>query len=339
MAFVDVVCPKIQSALINTIGENAGEISRDKTGFLDALETDLNKQGFEQIPITSPSGKLRQVELNYIKPMSDTTVLTAKPDVCAATVKTEPMTQIVPITLEAWTEPRVMDMADFKKLCSPDLTMDAYRARLFYSMLNALRVKMDKMLLTKLAANFGDFYNSSNAAVNAQLITNGGADYLGMSSVLEAYEDIRGVGQPFVIGSGILRRYANMTKIGCCNDKGVDLSKSDGQIYFLSDKFVDGIVGPNHFAVISPGALQLIQWNEFTGELGMTGDTYAFEIMNDPATGADYCIEIHFDACKRKYYMSLGTAFDLFVPPNDQYEASDAMNGVNGTLHYIGTQV
>ena len=339
MAFVDVVCPKIQEALINEIGKNAGEISRDKTGFLDTLETDLNKEGFEQIPIVTASGKLRAVELNYIKPMSDSSVLTAKPLVCDGTVKTEPMTQIVNITLEAWTEPRVMDLADFRKLCSPDLTMDAYRARLFYSMLNALRVKIDKMLLTKLVANFGDFYNGSNAAQNAQLITNGGADYLGMSAVLEAYEDIRGVGQPFVIGSGILRRYTNMTKIGCCNDKGVDLSKSDGQIYYMSDKFVDGIVGTNLFAVVSPGALQFLQWNEFTGDMAMSDGNYAFDVITDPDTGATYSMEVHFKDCERKFYISMGTAFDLFVPPNDMYEATDAMFGVNGTLRYQATQV
>ena len=81
------------------------------------------------------------------------------------------------------------------------------------------------------------------------------------------------------------------------NDAGIDLSAIDDlNPYSYYDRFLDTTLGINQFFQLSPGAVQLVTFNENIGENNRrVTDLYTHSTFVDPATGLEVDFEWYYE--------------------------------------------
>lgn len=445
MAYLDLVCPKIQQSLVEVGKENAGMLHRDPVGFLDMLSSQENKAGYGQVRVDEGDGRRKMVEMHYFIPMGESgtftgqtwnnaagwnfgpagpqngpdanyqspdynntgdwtgpdgdngpwdpslssgapnpgTVPTNFNDVCAATTEIQPVARRIQVRYTLYGETRLISKANLQQICFA--SSDEIRAQVIMSQMNAMNIRLNKALQYLMSSQFGnvvpvDGTQSPTIGVPASLITTNvpssvalnvdallsgtSPNFFGMAQVLEAYELTGGRRKPLVVGSGDLGLYTRIVGLGCCNDDGIDLSRVNGEILFFRDKYVNRQAGGSAlgqggganpganlggwanttasaaeqrrtFGVFSPGAVQLLTWNENVGEFKHIGDQFVHDTIVDPISGIEYDFDLVYDPCHKQFQMGLKLHFDLFVLPPNMYPLGSDMEGVNGTFRVL----
>jgi len=153
---------------------------------------------------------------------------------------------------------------------------------------------------------------------------------------------------PVKIGAGLLRRYAIMKSIACCNDAGFNagqLAQINGYILDTTIDTVEGVA--NNIWVMVPGALQFVDTNHNRGEFefrspdhikitmpdnqfpNLLWDFYAkFAHCNDGEAGDD-----DYDTV---YNVQLVKRWTAWGYPSDLFATGDSLEGVKDVFHYIG---
>lgn len=338
MPFTEGLAFALQTTLNEAVGNNSPELKRDETGYLSALQSQENLNGVDKIPI-SKTGRRRQVRLTYVERGTEAETRTTEPADCTAPVERSPQEVYLDVDAYLGTTGITLDSKEIRKLIEGP---EAWKIRVLNSQLNAMSVKLNKLLLAQQAAAFGKFLDATQTLPkDVELITNANKpEYYGESIMMEDYHDIGGVGRPLVIGAGKLSHYARMTDIGCCNAGGINLSQA-GNFDFYRDRFAGSIFGnPDEFILMSPGSVQLVTFNENEGEYAMSGDTFMHGSLVDPYTGIKYDLNMVYDACpgEKKWKIWLSLYYKLFFVPSDAFNTNDDLYQVNGTLHYKATK-
>lgn len=345
MAWGDALCPALQLSLNNVAGQSSSVLTRTNVGFLQMLKSEYNTNGFQMIPTQNRQGGIQSVDILYNKPMLAASVVNAKPAVCDGITDYEPYRQTInPADFnQVWTPAYRLSKEDLANLCYADA--DAYRANFINGLLDGLLQAIDTQLLTIQQANWGDFFNGTDAAVAADILNaDGSARPQGWSTVTKALTRIRFTGKPMVVGMGEpgIFEFADLIKIGCCNDTGIDVSRVGDKFYYFADPNVDLVwtTNANTFGVFIPGSTQLLTFNEYkrgTFREEIVPGVKEFTTITDPVTGQDFDIKLVQDDCTETYKITVGARFFLWNIPDDTYEATDPMNGVNGTLRFYAT--
>lgn len=332
-------CTAVQRALVDIAGSNAAESpsNRSSVGFLDGVYSSYNMAGINRLPIVNGDGTVREVELNYVQrpPTSDFSDSNDN-SACNDTKRYEPLVtierELYPLESPVW---QVAE-SEFHNICM--MSISEWRQRIMSSLMDPFMQALDERIITQMAANFGNFYGTgSNAARNVNLINNQGPNVYGFMQLKREYRKINGVGLPIIVGTDAVLDYMGMVKEGCCNDLGLDVSRSNGQAIFLWDENVPRILGAEQFIVMSPGAVQLVVYQRNQGQFEKFGDEFAFTTVEDPGTGIRFDIEVVYDKCARAYNTLLRAQWGLFVLPPDMYAPGSPMDGVNGTLRFRAT--
>lgn len=339
-AFTEGLCEKIQTALIDLLGQKAPQVKRTQVGFLQAVTSPQNTAGIEIVPVDPGNGKYKQVRIKYIQRGISTDITNVKVAGCATTLEKEPKEQIVAVTRYLGTLGLKFTESEMRKLCEAD---SAYMAQVINAEIDPLVVELDKAMITLQNANFGLFNPDISPLLfkDVPLLVNAtkAAYYYGEALIMEDIENIdAGNVRPLVIGSGILGIYARMTGIGCCNDLGQDLSQA-GNLDFFRDRFVPTILGAEHFILLIPGYVQLLTWNEYVGEYFKENDVFSHSTIVDPVTGIKFDMKWHYNDCDDFYFVQFGINWDMWWLPTNAFAAGDELEGVNFTLHYRATTV
>lgn len=334
MAFTEGICEKVQQSLNETASDKPS-LKRTVTGYLDAIQSDLNTSGITKVAIDPGTGKKKTVRLKYIKRHADESdIITTKKTDCSTDVEPTPFDEDVDITEYIGTPGIKFDRAQMRKLCEPDST---YMQEQINAHINTLVVSLNKKLITAQATNFGKFLGGDTYKV-VTLLKNGGAPYFkGEADIMEAFADVDWTGKPIVIGDGNLAQYVRQTSIGCCNNDGVDLSQAGNMAYFR-DRFVQGIVGDNTFIGMVPGMVQLLTWNEYVGSYAAEEGTFSHGTIIDPMTGLKLDMRWHFNDCDDTFSVNLGLWYKLHFLPTDAFDSADDLYGYNGTLKFVGVE-
>ncbi len=338
MAFTEGLCEAVQSSLIEIHGAKAPSLSRTQTGYLDALQSAQNNAGITKVPVDNGTGKKKQVRIKFIKRgVEDDIVEVDNTKTCATDLEKEPFEDTVEITKFIGTKGMKFDEEEMRKLCEAD---SAYMGGVIRAMINPLVTKLNKALITLQSANFGDFYDNDNDAQTVQLLQgdNEAPRYLGEHQIKEDFADLEVNEKPMVIGAGNLSKYASQVAIGCCNGDGVDLSRG-GDLMYFRDKAVESILGANHFIGLVPGMVQLLTWNKYVGTYRKENDKFSKGTFVDPVTGLTFDMKWQYDECLEIYSVRFFLNYEMYFLPDNAYAAGDPMNGVNGSLHYIGTSI
>lgn len=117
----------------------------------------------------------------------------------------------------------------------------------------------------------------------------------------QLYRDIGGEGQYGLVGGKVLNKIMTYQKWAALNDAGIDLSEIDDLNPFsFYDRFLDATLGINQFFQMSPGAVQLVTFQENIGENNRrVTDLYTHSTFVDPVTGLEVDFEWYYEPkCK-----------------------------------------
>ena len=328
MAFTQGLCQKLQTTLNRTAGQNAPALKRDRVGYLEALLSEANLSGVEMIPVET-NGKKRLVQIDYYQ---RGTTATINGDLgCTEDAEAEPFEKIVSVDDHVESQGLVFNEDEMRKLCEAD---DIWVSNIIMGQMNAVNVELNKHLLGLQAANFGNFADgtSSKSVKLFEDVTNASRG-IATAQIRHEYDKTAASGAPLIIGGGNFDLFAKVNQIACCNDLGADLSRWNDFNYYY-DRFTETILGPNKFAVLAPGAVQLVTWNKYRGSYAKRNDVFEHGTITDPFTGLTYDLKVHYDDCNDKWVIKFFLYFSLEFIPANAFAAGDDLNGVNYTFDW-----
>lgn len=338
VVFTEGICEKVQASLIDIYGSNTPNLKRTQVGYLQALTSQTNMSGMTVLPIDPGTGKIKQVRLKYTQRGTESDLTTTKSTTCSTEIEKVPFEQTVDISNYIGTKGMKFTEAEMRKLCGPD---SQWMAEIVSNEMDALAVKINKLLIAGQSSNFGVFLGGSNAVKSYPLLSGAqfAANFYGESLIMEDMENLDLMGKPIVIGSGKLGHYARMTGIGCCNTLGQDISQA-GNLDFFRDRFVGGILGNvDDFIMLMPGHVQMLTFNEYVGAYAKENQVFSHGTIVDPFTGLKYDSKWHYNDCDDTYFFQMGIQWDMFYMPLTAFSAYDELRGMNGTFHGRATAI
>jgi len=339
--FTEGLCEKIQGSLVQMFKTNAPQLKRTQVGYLDALESAQNTAGVEKVQLDQGNGKRREVRIKFLQRAVDSEILTDEPP-CSGEDSPSPKEETVQAITDFVRTPVLsFDDNDMRLLCESG---DEYRAGVINAQFNALAVALDKKLIADQAANFGAFVPAlppgpaykDYALLNST--NNYSMNYKGESDLINDIENLESGAKPLVIGAGYLGDYVRQAGIGCCNQYGQNLSQAGNMDYFR-DKYVDQILGSNHYITLVPGYTQLLTWNKYKGEFTMNGADYVKGTIVDPFTGLEADVKWTYDKCEEKWLMFMRLWYKVYRLNIDAFKQYDDLRGVNFSLHCRATAI
>lgn len=332
--FTTGICLAIQDSLNNILNAKSPSLKRTQVGYLQALVSPQNTTGVTQVPIPS-NGKKRKVRITYIQRGTSSDIAHTEAANCNVEVFPQPLEDEIEVTKFIRSKWFGFNDDDMRLLCESG---DEYRAAVMNSKIDVFMVELDKKLIALQAANFGNFnplYYGPYKDVEMLNTAGNAINYLGEAKIKEDVQNLDSTDRPIVIGSGNLSLYATMAKIGCCNDLGQDLAQA-GDMDFFRDRFVDSILGANHFIGLIPGYVQLLTWNKYVGPYAQDNSPlYSKGTIVDPFTGVQIDMKWVYDYdCDEQYKVRFFLNYDLWFIPTDSFNVADELSGVNFTLRY-----
>ena len=152
-------------------GANYPALKRQRVGLLDAITSDANTVGFQQLDMLTQDGKDRQVAIRYIQPGVVADTAATATNIC--TDEGEEVTQLhklVQLTNFRRSPILTFTKADMQRLCEAP---SAYRAMVLNSRLDALMVGINQDLATLAVANVGVHMGGNASASEVQMLIAG----------------------------------------------------------------------------------------------------------------------------------------------------------------------
>ena len=330
MAFTEGLCQNLQVNLNDVAGNNAPQLKRDRVGYLDAIVSQENTAGVELLPIPT-NGKYRKVQVNYAQRGIEAEVALTCTNNCTSTNEREPKETIVDV--DNCLETSLLFTEDeMRKLCEAD---SLWVSQTIMSQMNAVNVALDKQMLALQATNFGNFADGT-ALKSVKLFedTSNASRAIATAQIRHQYDLVGASGAPMMIGGGNLDLFAKVNQIACCNSTtGTDLARWTDYMYF-NDRFAESVLGANNFAVLAPGAVQLVTWNRYAGEYAKRNDVFEHGTITDPFTGITYDLKVHYDDCADKWTVKLQLHWTMFFIPTNAFATGDDNEGVNYTFNF-----
>jgi hypothetical protein len=232
------------------------------------------------------------------------------------------------------------------------------------SSLNGMYAKMERVLTTKMALNFGkNARTGSTASTNVNFNLNGATQNFqeGLTRILADAQINEICETPIIVGGGNIHGFAvnkRANAIGM-SQYGIDanaLADAMGFEFYLSN-ITQNTWGSNQFGVFAPGAVQLVENMQYVNSFAQDLGTVKMFTFVDPRVqcytpnglqNVAWDVKMIYNACSEsKAGGYLGTAtygqgwefiisknYGLFIEPNDMYDGADVINGQNGTLRY-----
>lgn len=339
--FTQGICPKIQTSLNELMKSNSPEQKRTPVGYLQAITSPTNTAGLEVIPIDTKNGKKKQVQINYAQRGTEDDVQDTYNNGCNPDISKVPYEDIVTITDVRSLKGLTFSEDEMRKLCEDDQT---WIARQINAHLDPFMTGLNKILIAKQAANFGNFSDNTATRRDRQLLNVDGTNMrspnaFGEVQIMEDFEDIDFTGRPMLIGKGKLRQYTKLAGIGCCNSQGIDNGELGDYDYFM-DRHVGAVLGnADDFIGLAPGNVQLLTYNKYKGNyIKKNNGNFSKTTIIDPFTGLELDMRWKYDDCNEQWILTFSLWYDMFFLPANAFAASDPLEGVNYSLHYRATE-
>lgn len=204
--------------------------------------------------------------------------------------------------------------------------------------------------------------SGSNAAVTLNISADTGVQKLttGFPKLLGDYKKNNLSGAPNVVGAGLFYSYMLSQPYKGLDQSGMNSMMAAAGINFFADQDFADTVGADHIGVFEPGALQLVEYLEYTGfKAGQKPGASEFGVIALPAVASDgTLLPVKFDwqlkyidcpttltdaysgstaTYQKGWSFILKKDFGLFQLPSDSYRQEDGNYSVNGALRYSVT--
>lgn len=346
-------CLTTQRNLNEISGGNVTTFKIDNFGGLQWVTSDTNRSGFEQVPLLDPDGKTLAVRVMYwTNPRTDSS--TTRPNICATGDTTAQKFANVTADYERSIK-LTLSEPQFRTFCGDGVRESQFAKEQIMAILNQLFAGIDTDVLTRMYIEAGNFYGgvAPGNGKEVKLITNvGTANYNGAMTIANDMEDAQVVGTPAAIGLGYLRDYSKLASIACCDQNGIDLTKSQSPWIYYSDRRVDSII-PNsqNFIVAAPGAFQLVPVPRWVGSYDdlkngtaredQVKTTVTVQVPGGGTIPVDFTVYRSFcgenNDGDTSWVLTWSLPFGWFVLPTDLEPVGSPFESVNGIFLYRGT--
>jgi hypothetical protein len=310
-------CRALQQKLLDYYGANTAEAkTMGSTALIRWLLSPQNTSGFKQIAdgiTTTVPGKKRAVAFSLDTPFCFDVCSIADVDCETERTAVDNPTQEVVFDMDqpayrvcdAEGNPLRLEFTreQLSKYCDETDTSYITRqiARFNKQFIKAFNKRIGEQLATMVGLN-GDGAAISNIPFFINLTT--GMQTLNPEAFWyldQLYRDIGGEGQYGLVGGKVLNKIMTYQKWADLNDAGIDLDAIDDIApYAFYDRTLDATLGINQFFQLSPGAVQLVTFNENIGENNReVTNLYTHSTFIDQATGLEVDFEWYFEPkCK-----------------------------------------
>lgn len=223
---------------------------------------------------------------------------------------------------------------------------------------NIVLKKINQVLVTSQATEFGVNVSNGSASGKVININQDGSKLILDNGIVDMMQDLQEneiCGEPCVVGGGLFAAYEKAQALACCNNAGIDMSKT-GLPRFFFDKDTQTIWGNNAIGVFAPGSVKFIGRNKYVGAFaGQKPGGSIFTTLPLPVQEfgcPDDCLRDLVMDLQLKYYdcrteVSEGVFVDrgwqgiiskefaLWTQPDNGYDTGDELEGTNGTLKYF----
>lgn len=225
---------------------------------------------------------------------------------------------------------------------------------------NTLMAAINRDLVTQQATEFG--VNVSDGGVGTYInINRNGDQFILDDGIIQMMQDLQEneiCGDPCIVGGGLFSAYTKAQALACCNNAGMDFSKT-GLPNFFFDKDTQTIWGNNSVGVFAKGSVKFVGYNQFVGsfagekpggsifttlplpvnEFGCADDCLRDLVLDMQLKYIDCPTEIDVagtpTTVQRGWQVILSKHFTLWTQPDNAFDTGDPLEGTNGTLKYF----
>jgi len=330
-------CLNTQIALDSLAATPAGRF--ESIGMTDALMSDINKRGYEQITNAVVENRRKpaaaqtpaSVEIKIRKPSCET-VLTTEGNLCDSGAATSDPYDYLEVVVDKVVRLNgSMTAVEFDDLCD---TPDERRVITLADFANDLLEKMNDVLINEAYAVMGEYSNgvasTGGTARSIPLInTKGFINSVSYAQFAAEMRKQKFSGTPIFVGGEKLALSNDVALLGGTGDsRNLDPNAHRSVVTPFYDNQIDGIVsgletlpGQSWGFTWVPGGMQLLEWYRNTGLFENFKEDYAETVLTVNGFTFDYSIK--YDECNHKWDFTLQKRFGLFHIPDALYTCND----------------
>lgn len=342
------------------------------TGFLKMLllnNPSLQIPDYEKIRLTNSQGHVKEIKLWY------------HPRIKPSEVSTEPScdNNFIPVrkemTLSATGYRQLsffisdIEIAKYQEEASKTVAVGQPATQLmnehFTTIMTTVNGMMGSINLDLLGlVTWGDNATTGNNTavsinINQNTVINPLTD--GFVRILNDYAANEFVGEPLMVGNGLMNAFQLQKAYASPGMNGVDLSKIGNYQWYYDLYTTTPWGGANNIGVFSPGSIGFVDLNQYVGfRAKKLGNSTYFQIQLPvvPAQNDGTAELMTFDAqlkeidcptevydsnyggvrtVKEGYQLIISKSYGLFQLPADAYQTGDRLEGNNGALRYTIT--
>lgn len=345
-AFTDFIsCPDAQAGLIESF--NYDNLQRDATPIVEELLSPINRIGFLSNQINFRVGGKKAVEVIYGQRFLESSLAEGGLINCTTGSVDGETSKIYELGNDGYNEVRSIPVNLLQSRCEKD---QFYIARLLRKMMDNILAGAETNAATFILANTGNFAtdvdNGQPAGTSAYkttqtLLANGQIADNAIGDVDFEYERNGFMNKPIVFGGEIWTKFARKVGAACCGLSGINVNEfaaQNGFIYKDARKIQTLSSNTTTAIAMAPGAVQMLQWNEFIGGDGnilyMDDSALKQGVLYYPDAKLpipfDYSAEYVCSGTTKTWTFRLALNFDFAAMPADMYQSGDRLEGVNG---------
>lgn len=332
-----VACPTLQTRLDDMFNTCNPLAIREPMPLFEFLMSPVNQKGLEQALVPGSDGKIRTVQVKYKSRLQESAVASnqSNPNCTASTFRTDKYTNY---TVDTTANEQIEGKFDINDLINSCESNENYMAEEIMRMMDALVRKVATKTTTQAVALYGKYADNvvgvSGDFLEVATLRTGTTDQpnaFALQKIRRAVEKTNYCA-PYVVFSGeTLQNYMELMKNGCCAEYGLDLGGILSQYNFASvyDMRIEDAMDTAQALMVQTGALQLIRWNLFRGARGINEvitENYKQTVLFD-RTGLPIDAVFKLDCGVMHIILTATTVVKGM--PNDMFDASDRLTGVN----------
>lgn len=355
-----------------------GETHRNRLALLGRHETDsgMISSGFFRSPFNNvgnlgqevvrrEDGTVREVILKYLPRAVESEVATNFTGLCTAGSELDYFeTSVTPANFSISRQKITIEADNWDLVCEsiPDII-----GRRWMAQINALNQQAEGVMAGQIIAGTGANAGITAAPTNitdpALIAEYRSLDLIDSDSMpiwagVDSFETDMALNEVSDVPAAVLfgltnpfKTFVHSQKVGCCNDKGQDITQVVEQLNNIApfrgrkiqDAFVTAGLSASDAAgaaiVLHPGSAHLIEYFDFDRAPYVHGSSYGSTWI-DPISGEKYDVKVEFVPCgsgtsrKGQYVINIYKQYKVFTMPTDQYKSGDAKENQNGIMLY-----
>lgn len=333
MPFTEGICPPVQDALTEIY--ECGTMEVERTGMIDGLRSPFNTNGVLQESIPS-NGKRREVEIIGTPMIADTAVQDGRPaSFCNAGTEATLFSDKIDVQGEKHVQFFLLE-DEIRKIC---FESDAQLlASFIMTHVNAVKIAVEKDVITQVGAAAGNFYDGSATKPWAPIFPANATnpdqpDRVAAARALKEYRLVGCARPPITIGDDDLDVFMNIEEIACCNQYGIGEGVRGRFAYFNSQFVTAALTDPDQYFTLAPGAVQLLTWNANVGAFAKNNEQEEAGVFMDPSSGMMFDLDLQWDKCNKRWDITISLKYHVYlVNAAELYPANYHKAGTNGIL-------